>query len=249
MNKLLTDDDVARKIAEYKAIAEGLSNAKPLPPANPPDGSANCVQCAGSGWFQATPDARYTRCQCIAMEVVSAVGIPAEYRSVTLDSYHARPGQSSALRQAESFITGERDLYLFGGVGSGKTRLACGIANTLWRARHQVMFARVPMLLHQLQPGRDGAEELEQRIMRAVVVVFDDLGAERDQSTDYTRRTLLMLYEERGDRGLRSVFTSNKSVQELAEMQQDDRLASRIAGRCEVVRLTADDQRVLRRPQ
>lgn len=83
--------------------------------------------------------------------------------------------------------------------------------------------------------------------MTVSVLVLDDIGAERDQATDYTRRTLLMLYEARCDRNLRTVFTSNKSLQELSEMQDDDRLSSRIAGRCDVVKLTTLDQRVLRR--
>ena len=56
-----------------------------------------------------------------------------------------------------------------------------------------------------------------------------------------------MLYEERGDRGLRTVWTSNKSLSELSAMQNDDRLASRLGGRADVVRLTTGDQRVMRR--
>ena len=39
-------------------------------------------------------------------------------------------------------------------------------------------------------------------------MVLDDIGSERTLSSDYTRRTLLMLYERRCDRGLRTIWTS-----------------------------------------
>jgi DNA replication protein DnaC len=102
------------------------------------------------------------------------------------------------------------------------------------------------MVLHQLQPGRDVEEiaDLERRLFTVDLLVLDDVGAERDQASDYTRRTLLMIYEERGDRALRTLWTSNKTLQQLGDMQDDDRLASRIAGRASVVRLEGADQRL-----
>ena len=124
--------------------------------------------------------------------------------------------------------------------------MACAIANSLHQAGQLVLFARVPYLLHQLQPGHDN-RELERQIEVVSVLVLDDIGAERDQATDYTRRTLLMLYEARLDGGKRTVFTSNKSIDELAAMQQDDRLTSRINGWSAVVNVTTPDQRTLRR--
>ena len=156
---------------------------------------------------------------------------------------------AAALAKAQAFLGGARDLFLCGGVGAGKTRLACTIANEHRLKGKAALFVRVPMALHLLQPGRDVEEiaDLERRLFETNVLVMDDIGAERDQATDYTRRTLLMIYEERGDRGLRTIFTSNKSIQQLAEMQDDDRLASRIAGRADVVLLTTPDQRMATR--
>jgi DNA replication protein DnaC len=172
--------------------------------------------------------------------------VPYEFHGVTFGNYGERDGQTAAIKAAKVFVDAPtRDLYLTGGVGAGKSRLAAAIANTLHRKRRTVSFQRVPYLLHQLQPGRDNAQ-LEERLLTVSVLVLDDLGAERDQATDYTRRTLLMLYEARCDANRRTVFTSNKSLQELAEMQDDDRLSSRIAGRCDVVKVTTPDQRLRR---
>lgn len=176
-----------------------------------------------------------------------AEGTPVEFQGATFATYQVLEGNESALTKARAFLgEGRRDLYLCGGVGAGKTRLAASILNDAVGRGRWCYFARVPLMLHQLQPGR-ATEELEHKIMRCDLLLLDDIGAERDQATDYTRRTLLMIYEERGDKGHRTIFTSNKTLSEFAQMQDDDRLASRIAGRADVVRLTTPDQRMSRR--
>ena len=246
-----TEEEFRARMAALKAKADALAAipARTLRPMNPADGDADCHACSGSGWAQVLIEGvlRFRRCTCVVSQE-SAEGVPYEFHGLTLDTYDERDGQRVAVQKAMDFACVEsgRDLYLTGGVGAGKTRLAAALANTVHRKRQTVQFARVPLLLHQLQPGRDNAD-LEERLMTVAVLVLDDLGAERDQATDYTRRTLLMLYEARHDAKLRTVFTSNKSIQEIADMQDDDRLASRIAGRADVVRLTTPDQRVVRR--
>lgn len=228
------DDWIANMRAKVEKWATDAARNHAEQMANLPPGT--CLYCYGDGCAVCQPPS------------VSAPGVPYEFQALTLDTYDARDGQHRAVQKAREFCAtdGGRDVFLFGGVGTGKTRLACAMANAIHRRRRMVQFVRVPFLLHQLQPGRDIAE-FEQRLLDVHVLVLDDLGAERDQTTDYTRRTLLMLYEARHDDGKRTVFTSNKSVQEIAEMQDDDRLASRIAGRADVVRVTAPDQRLARR--
>lgn len=224
--------DMKTKLAEWqaKAAEEHQARMAALPP-------GTCESCYGRGCETCQPTMTY------------ADGVPYEFHDATLDNFRVEDGNRTALERARVFLDGRRDLYLTGGVGAGKTRLACSIANTWKRRGKSALFARVPMVLHQLQPGRSADElrDYESRLFHAPLLVLDDIGAERDQATDYTRRTLLMLYEERGDRGLRTIWTSNKSLPDLAAMQEDDRLASRIAGRADVVRLTTPDQRMARR--
>ena len=101
------------------------------------------------------------------------------------------------------------------------------------------------MLLHRLQPfAAVEIGETFDRLAAARLLVLDDLGAEREAATDYTRRTLLMLYEARHDAGRRTVWTSNKTPGEVGAFMGDDRLASRIAGRCRVVELAGRDWRL-----
>ena len=104
------------------------------------------------------------------------------------------------------------------------------------------------MLLYRLKPHAavEGTETFG-RLAAARLLVLDDLGAERDAVTDDTRRTLLMLYEARHDAGRRTVWTSNKAPSEIAAFMGDDRLSSRIAGRCRVIELEGRDWRLANR--
>lgn len=211
--------------------------------------AGTCERCYGVQFVahQYGPaDRRTERCPECNAPTPHADGVPVEFQLARFDNYRVADGNSTALDRARKFMTGARDLYLSGGVGAGKTRLACTIANEWFAIRRSALFVRVPMVLHQLQPGRDPGD-LEQKLFTTSLVVLDDIGAERDAATDYTRRTLLMIYEERCDRGLRTIFTSNKSVQELGTMSDDDRLSSRIAGRADLIKLSTADQRMLRR--
>lgn len=247
--KIMTDEQLAAKLASLKEAAKLVESLPAGMPANAGDGQASCEVCDGAGWYQPVAGERYRRCDCIA-PMVCADGVPYEFREATLENYREDPGNRSAIAKARHFLdVNGRDLYLSGGVGAGKTRLACSILNAHARKRNTAFFARVPMLLYQMQPGRDREEvaALEQRLFSTSLLVLDDIGAEREQASDFTRRTLLMIYEERGDRGLRTIFTSNKTLSDLSEMQDDDRLASRIAGRADVILLSTADQRLLRR--
>lgn len=207
-----------------------------------------CTRCLGEKTVKAGPLMSMPCPDCVGEPQAHADGVPYEFHGARFGNYSELHGNQAGLVKARAFLddTAKRDLYLAGGVGAGKTRLACSLLNEAQMRGRWCLFARVPMLLHQLQPGHD-AGDLEHRLMCCDLVVLDDIGAERDQASDYTRRTLLMLYEERGDRGHRTIFTSNKTIQQLADMQDDDRLASRIAGRADVVELTTADQRMARR--
>jgi DNA replication protein DnaC len=191
------------------------------------------------------------RCECWERKRSPfAAGVPAEFHAATFDTYSDLPGNERAVKAARAFLEAESgDLFVHGPVGSGKTRLACALINEHHRRHTSGWFARVPRLLFDLQPKRSGegqdlAESLIDRAMTASLLVLDDVGADRDAATDFTRRTLLMIYEARGDAGLRTIWTSNLAMDQLAQFMADDRLASRIAGRSTVVDIRTADQRL-----
>lgn len=225
----------------------------------------SCAICGDTGWAHIHDGnlSRVTRCACwVAKRKTFADGVPLEFQAAILENYRELKGNSTALKAAKAFASSTQDLYLCGGVGAGKTRLACTLLNEAYAKGQPGWFVRIPMLLFKLQPARTDeagveAERLLHRLSSEPLVVLDDIGAERDTASDFTRRTLLTIYEERGDKGLRTIWTSNLRLEAdlrqsqnphraktLGEFMSDDRLASRIAGRSEVIWLGAGDQRL-----
>lgn len=220
-----------------------------------------CSICGDTGWRPANVPLpgqvlRFVRCDCwLQRRNECADGVPLEFKSARFANYAVLAGNKTAVAAASAFAGGEGDLYLCGAVGSGKSRLAATIANELNLAGKDVLFERVPRLLLRLQPSRDDdetdrARELLRELTSRPFLVLDDLGAERESASDFTRRTLLIIYEERGDKGLRTIWTSNMRLSgregrfpPLSEFMNDDRLSSRILGRARVVLLTTPDQR------
>ena len=214
--------------------------------------TAGCERCRHTpGWEETRVEGvlRLRRCACWDRAHAFAPSVPREFRDAHWATWHETADNRHAMRAGRELLApGDDgpDLYLCGPVGSGKTRLACTVLNEAWQSdKRSVAFVRVPMLLYRLQP-RDGVDQFEMldRLIETALVVLDDLGAERETATDYTRRTLLMLYEARHDAGRRTVWTSNRTPRAIGEFMGDDRLASRIAGRCRIVALEGRDWRL-----
>ena len=215
--------------------------------------SVGCGRCERTpGWESVVVEgvSRVRRCGCWTAAHAAPPSVPREFRDARWSTWRKTGDNRHALEEARAFVRAGAegpDLFLCGSVGTGKTRLACTVLNEAWKAgERSAAFERVPMLLYRLQPhgtGADGTEEFN-RLAAARLLVLDDLGAERDAATDYTRRTLLMLYEARHDAGRRTVWTSNKTPGQIGAFMGDDRLSSRIAGRCRVVELEGRDWRL-----
>lgn len=222
----------------------------PEPPA--PD----CAICGDSGFKYAAGNRSVVRCDCWkAKHDAHAPGVPREFHGSRFSNYRRMQGNRDALTAALAFLDGNEDLYLCGKVGCGKTRLAATVLNEANIRGIRCWFARVPLVLLKLQPSSgsdDEREQLTHRLETEPILVLDELAGERDQASDYTKRTLLMLYEQRGDKGLRTIWTSNVRLdrkegagyQSLGEYMKDDRLASRIGGRASVVWMSTSDQRL-----
>ena len=218
--------------------------------------SAECQRCERTpGWesVEVEGHTRLRRCGRWTAAHAAPPSVPREFQDARWSTWRKTTDNRHALAEARAFLRagdGGPDLFLCGPVGTGKTRLACTALNEAWRSGERSMaFERVPMLLYQLQPHGAAADTTEtfDRLAAAKLLVLDDLGAERDAATDYTRRTLLMLYEARHDAGRRTVWMSNRTPGEIGAFMGDDRLSSRIAGRCRVVGLEGRDWRLASR--
>jgi predicted ATPase len=218
------------------------------PPPNPPPADIWCERCTNTGW-EPTPSGAVRRCvDCPWLEAKRgcAPGVPVAERDATMATYQLTSDNGDGVKHAQYFIQGVHPgLYLWGPVGTGKTRLACSILNDLWRGGQSVRFKRCPELLMGLQPGADEENRLWQQIVGVPVLVLDDVGA--NQGTDFARRMLQALFDARLDLGHRTIWTSNLDLDQLGDFLADDRLPSRIVGNAKIVKLTGKDWRLRKR--
>lgn len=174
-------------------------------------------------------------------------------------SYHdiARLAFQAAGGFISSFIKDPHtDGLLFTGqVGSGKTYLACCIANALLKKGKGVLFAVVPDLLDEIRstydPGRSSGEptefDLVDRARQAHLLVLDDLGAHN--YTDWTRNKIYSIVNYRLNHRLPVVATTNISPENL-EGYLGERTTSRLLEMCRPYRLLVDlDIRAVQRKE
>lgn len=207
-----------------------------------------CQECDGTGWQQV--EGGVVKCRvCLSRTRGQAPGIPLEEHGAMLDGFQVTRDNGEAVRHAKLFLDGVHpDIYFTGSVGTGKTTLACRLLNELWAKGQRVEFFRVPKLLVSLLPGADDLDGIIERIVAVPVICLDDVGA--SQASDFARRMLQVIYDARGDKGTRTIWTSNLDMRELATFNAgDDRLTSRIAGRAKVVELAGPDWRLKKAKQ
>ncbi|GAB6179171.1 ATP-binding protein [Desulfotomaculum defluvii] len=135
---------------------------------------------------------------------------------------------------AEEYTKGKinHGLYLYGPVGSGKTFLACCIANyILTRTNIDLLFVVVPDLLQRIRSSwndksvdAETEHSLVEKVSSVQFLILDDLGAHN--YTEWTLNTLYKILNYRANRNLPTIITSNldlimpinpRQVQRIAE--------------------------------
>lgn len=135
-------------------------------------------------------------------------------------------------------IKSGQGLVLMGKSGTGKTHLACAIANSL-KNKYRVQFAYVPTLLEKM---RKGIIELEP-LIHADLLILDDLGSERESA--WTTERLLIIVDGRLTNCKPTVYTTNYEAEDL-EKRLGMRLTSRILGHNVALLLHGPDYRLQR---
>ena len=135
-------------------------------------------------------------------------------------------------------------LLLTGQVGSGKTFLACCIANTLIKADKTVLFIAVPDLLDQIKATYDmrndtsvTESDLLDTAKEVPLLILDDLGAHN--YTDWSRNKLFSIINHRLNYLLPTIITTNINLENL-EQFLGDRTTSRLFQMCRPYRLLVD---------
>lgn len=124
-----------------------------------------------------------------------------------------------------------KGLYIFGGVGTGKTETACAIARRALRQHRRVLYLNEPLFLGELKgiyaAKREdmSAEEKIEQASKAEVLIIDDMG--KTKPTTFAVETLYRIIEYRYANELTTIVTSNHTIaqlgKELAKLGEADK--------------------------
>lgn len=159
---------------------------------------------------------------------LGAAAIPSRFTDRSLDSYEAATDRqhkalASCREYAENFDKHYRDgrcLMLMGLPGTGKTHLACGIANYLIReSGMSAVYRTVGGMLIELKSTYErNSEHSEAEIMRGLttpdLLVLDEIGATKP--TEFELATLFAVINARYEQKLPTLIVSNLPPKELA---------------------------------
>jgi DNA replication protein DnaC len=132
-------------------------------------------------------------------------------------------------------------LFLRGGVGSGKTYTACAILkDEAMRTRKLGMFANVTKLLDAIRDSYSAGPDPLPTLADTTLLVLDDVGVER--VSEWAQERFYLLVNERYNAMRSTIYTSNIGLEDVARLY-GERVASRIAETCIIVKLDAPDRR------
>lgn len=211
-----------------------------------------CPICNGDEWILVKKDGieRAVPCKCRERAVMSRrlrfADIPEAFRGMDLKTFRmdvyrnsdSKKKVSDACKIIKTYLDDfekqkEQGMGLFiwsRTKGSGKTRIAAGIANELMKS-YAVKFAVSLTILQEIKnTWRRDAEYSESRLLDALstadVLIIDDFGVERP--ADWINDKLYQIINERYINRKVTIFTSNESLETL---QYDDRITNRIKER------------------
>lgn len=150
--------------------------------------------------------------------------IPTIYRKCTVETWQPSTGQPR--RRAEEFVASwppANPMMLFtGGVGNGKTHLACGLVRAVFELHgKRGQFWPTIALLDRYKAtfnddtAMETAEQIDAQLRRCEVLVLDDFGTE--SATPFAMERLFRVVNERYTESLPLVVTSNVALSDLHE--------------------------------
>lgn len=189
---------------------------------------------------------RWGNCECLGIQnqpkTKKQAKIPLEFKDCTINNFDislyqdqvaAKIAKKSAAKFILNFIHFKQQgkgLYLYSKTkGSGKTRLACSIANALIQTQSiQVKFLRVLDLLDMIKDTYKKNSDLSEKevvdgIKQCKVLILDDIGAEKP--TEWVCGVFLSILDYRISNRLVTIFTSNIHKEKL---KLDDRIIDRL---------------------
>jgi DNA replication protein len=149
-----------------------------------------------------------------------------------IDYRHPRGLDRSVLKSIVScqWITKSQNLILIGPTGSGKTYLACALANQACRLGFMTLYVRISKLLQDFQIAKaDGSySKLLAKLAKLNLLIIDDWGL--TPLTPAERRDLLEILDDRYNRGS-TLITSQFPISTWHELIGEPTIADAILDR------------------
>lgn len=137
-------------------------------------------------------------------------------------------------------------ILFFGDVGTGKSFLACCIANALLGRLVSVSVTNFPRILNTLQGTFDDERQKRiDRLQRYSLLVVDDLGVERD--TAFSVEQVYNIVDTRARAGKPLIVTTNLSMKDLQDPPTlaQKRIYDRVLEMCPIrLKMTGESRRV-----
>ena len=172
--------------------------------------------------------------------------------SYTFENYQGEENQS--LMIAKNFVEDHEKmkkenigLLFYGSVGSGKTYLACSIANSLIEQYQiSVKIRNFAQIINELQKSSFDFDKNAyiESLVNTSVLILDDLGIERD--TSYAKEQVYNIVNSRYLKQKPTIFTTNLSydtIQNCKDSVEYQRIYSRIIEMCIPVMVVGEDFR------
>ena len=249
MAALGTGEEYKKKLAEVEKENKELQARRaaillelgyPADYTNPP---YECDKCKDTGFVEAK------MCECMRRELILAAfensGIGALLRTQSFDTFqldYYTVGEERDLMArnlallrayAEGFSAGSDSLILCGATGLGKTHLSTALARRLIERGFDVYYTTALQMFGDFEHARFGTEMGMESVVsldrytNCELLILDDLGTE--VSNQFTNSCLYMVLNERINKGLPTVISTNLSGKEIKQ-RYNDRIASRILG-------------------
>lgn len=203
--------------------------------------NAGNVQCQKCVWEH---DTYQNKLQDLKADLLASLDIPHEHINADFSSWttmgddqtRARVANilSFATEYASTYSKGHENILLTGNTGTGKTKLACLIANEIVRKRFHprmtVVFKRSGQIQQEIKAtwernSTDTEVAYLERLSRASVLIIDEVGEAdtcfSDKAADKDRERLSAIIDRRYQLRLPTIITTNMTEKELYHYMGD----------------------------
>lgn len=208
---------------------------------------AGNVQCQKCVWER---DAYQNKMQELKAALLNRMEIPKDHINAGFNDW-AMMGDNQTRQRvnkiidfakgyAASYRKGHANILLTGNTGTGKTKLACLIANEIIRQRYHsqmtVTFKRSGQIQQEIRAtwdkgSRDNEVAYIERLSRASVLIIDEVGEAdtgfSDKAADKDRERLSVIIDRRYQLRLPTIITTNMTADEFYH-HMGDRAADRL---------------------